>query len=88
MSCILFIYFLIIHKVKIFFFIQINDRRILDGILITAGCSKSQLQSVCSIIDRLDKITWNGVEKLLLGIGVNEATVGNIKHFMFLKGQF
>jgi len=67
--------------------IKINDRRILDGILLSAGCSKNQLQSICSIIDRMDKIKWSGVEKLLLGIGVHETTVNKIKHFMFLQGN-
>ena len=60
----------------------------MDGILLSAGCSKDQLQSICSIIDRMDKIKWSGVEKLLLGIGVHETTVSNIKHFMFLQGRF
>jgi len=69
------------------FHIKINDRRILDGVLNVAGCSKCQLQNICSILDRMDKIKWNGVEKLLLGIGVHEPTINRIKHFMYLKGD-
>ena len=60
----------------------------MDGILLSAGCSKNQLQNICSIIDRMDKIKWSGVEKLLLGIGVHVNTVSKIKYFIFLQGKF
>lgn len=43
------------------FIVRINDRRILKSILINLGYEVAQLEAVCIIIDKLDKIGAEGV---------------------------
>lgn len=43
------------------FTVKINDRRILNSLLLSAGFKEEQLQSVCITFDKLDKIGADGV---------------------------
>ncbi len=43
------------------FTVKINDRRILNTLLLSAGFKEEQLQSVCITFDKLDKIGADGV---------------------------
>lgn len=43
------------------FVVKINDRRLLKNVLLTAGFSEEQLDSVCITIDKLDKVGADGV---------------------------
>lgn len=36
---------------------QVNDRRILDGMLAVCGVPESKFHAICSSIDKLDKVT-------------------------------
>lgn len=43
------------------FLIKVNDRQILDGMLAVCGVPESKFHTVCSSIDKLDKMSWNDV---------------------------
>ncbi|XP_036137544.1 histidine--tRNA ligase, mitochondrial isoform X4 [Molossus molossus] len=43
------------------FLIKVNDRRILDGMFAICGVPESKFHTVCSSIDKLDKISWKDV---------------------------
>lgn len=48
------------------FKIRINDRRILRAVILNAGFKEEQFENVCVIVDKLDKIAFEGVEKELI----------------------
>lgn len=45
------------------FSIRINDRRILKGVITYCGFSEEEFNNVCIIVDKLDKIGMEGIEK-------------------------
>jgi len=47
------------------FKIRINDRRILRAVILNAGFEESQFENVCVIVDKLDKVGFEGVENEL-----------------------
>ncbi|MBE6036254.1 MAG: histidine--tRNA ligase [Clostridiales bacterium] len=57
------------------FTVRINDRRILTGLILTAGFQPEDVGSVCITFDKLDKIGAEGVKKELLEKGYPENVV-------------
>jgi len=47
------------------FTIRLNDRRILNGFILSLGLSPADINSFLRILDKLDKIGWGGVAVLL-----------------------
>lgn len=47
------------------FKIRINDRRILRAVILNAGFEENQFENVCVIVDKLDKVGFEGVENEL-----------------------
>ncbi|XP_007517566.1 histidine--tRNA ligase, mitochondrial isoform X2 [Erinaceus europaeus] len=43
------------------FLIKVNDRQILDGMLAICGVPESKFRTICSSVDKLDKISWKDV---------------------------
>uniref|UniRef100_A0A8C9M439 histidine--tRNA ligase n=2 Tax=Panthera tigris altaica TaxID=74533 RepID=A0A8C9M439_PANTA len=43
------------------FIIKVNDRRVLDGMFAVCGVPESKFHAICSLIDKLDKISWKDV---------------------------
>lgn len=60
------------------FTFKINDRRILNNLILTAGFSTEDLQKVCITLDKRDKIGYEGIKKELLENGYNETNIDNI----------
>lgn len=55
-------------------FIKVNDRQLLNHILLdTLQIKKEDLQNVCSSIDKLDKIGWDGVCEDLTSKGIKNS---------------
>ena len=54
------------------FSFDINDRRILRAMVLYAGFSESDFESVCITLDKLDKVGFDGVKKELLEKGYAE----------------
>lgn len=48
------------------FIVRVNDRRVLNAILEHCGCPEAQHHTVCSSIDKLDKVTWQDVRAELI----------------------
>nr|WP_312579158.1 histidine--tRNA ligase [Sedimentibacter sp.] len=44
------------------FVVRFNDRRVLKAVILNCGFSDDQFESVCIIVDKLDKIGMSGVE--------------------------
>ncbi|KAG8439066.1 hypothetical protein GDO86_005319 [Hymenochirus boettgeri] len=48
------------------FCIKVNDRRLLAGILTVCGVPETKFKTVCTSIDKLDKISWDSVRNELI----------------------
>ncbi len=57
------------------FTVKINDRRILNVLLMNAGFKEEQLSSVCITFDKLDKIGVDGVKEELIGKGFDKKAI-------------
>uniref|UniRef100_G1RE12 Histidine--tRNA ligase, cytoplasmic n=1 Tax=Nomascus leucogenys TaxID=61853 RepID=G1RE12_NOMLE len=44
------------------FLVKVNDRRILDGMFAICGVSDSKFRTICSSVDKLDKMSWEEVK--------------------------
>lgn len=54
-------FFLIIHlnqSFNNFLLFQVNDRRILDGMFAVCGVPGDKFRTICSTVDKLDKVCW------------------------------
>ena len=57
------------------FSFDINDRRILRVMVMYAGFSDEDFESVCITLDKLDKVGFDGVKKELLAKGYDESKI-------------
>lgn len=60
------------------FIAKVNDRRILSALIASAGFEKSAEPEVCVVLDKLDKIGVQGVEKELLERGFGGENVAKL----------
>lgn len=60
------------------FKVKINDRRLLNEILIQMGFKEENLASVCISFDKLDKIGMDGLKEELNGKGLSEKSIDNL----------
>ncbi|QSX07081.1 histidine--tRNA ligase [Sedimentibacter sp. zth1] len=60
------------------FSIRINDRRILKGVILSCGFTESEFDNVCIIVDKLDKIGIEGIEKELLAKEYNSDNINKL----------
>ncbi|XP_051019064.1 histidine--tRNA ligase, mitochondrial isoform X1 [Acomys russatus] len=44
------------------FFIKVNDRRLVDGMFAVCGVPESKFRTICSSMDKLDKMSWEDVK--------------------------
>ncbi|KAM5298604.1 histidine--tRNA ligase, cytoplasmic isoform 4-T4 [Ctenodactylus gundi] len=49
------------------FLIKVNDRRILDGMFAICGVPDSKFRTICSSVDKLDKVSWQEVKNEMVG---------------------
>ncbi|NWT46657.1 SYHC protein, partial [Chroicocephalus maculipennis] len=49
------------------FLIKVNDRRILDGMFAVCGVPDSKFRTICSSVDKLDKMPWEEVRSEMVG---------------------
>ncbi|XP_075397793.1 histidine--tRNA ligase, cytoplasmic [Tenrec ecaudatus] len=49
------------------FLIKVNDRRILDGMFAICGVPDSKFRTICSSVDKLDKVSWEEVKNEMVG---------------------
>jgi histidyl-tRNA synthetase len=48
------------------FQIKVNNRKFLDAIVELSGCDITKFKTICSSIDKLDKLPWEEVEEELI----------------------
>ena len=63
---------------------RLNNRKVLEGLAYFAGYPEKFME-ITVAIDKLDKIGWDGVEKELLGRGVDKVGFDKIKQFLAAK---
>ncbi|XP_015667088.1 histidine--tRNA ligase, cytoplasmic [Protobothrops mucrosquamatus] len=49
------------------FLIKVNDRRILDGMFAVCGVPDTKFRTICSTVDKLDKMAWEDVKNEMVG---------------------
>nr|XP_058917263.1 histidine--tRNA ligase, cytoplasmic isoform X4 [Kogia breviceps] len=49
------------------FLVKVNDRRILDGTFAVCGVPDSKFRTICSSVDKLDKVSWEEVKSEMVG---------------------
>ena len=66
--------------------LQVNDRRILDGIFAACGCPDDKFRAACAEVDKLDKLEWDtgdtNVRCGMLAKGLTEECVDNIGKYV------
>uniref|UniRef100_T1JHS5 histidine--tRNA ligase n=1 Tax=Strigamia maritima TaxID=126957 RepID=T1JHS5_STRMM len=70
------------------FVVKVNHRQILDGIFEVCGVPASEFRTICSTVDKLDKLTWEEVRDEMINIkGLSESTADDIGWFVQRKGN-
>ncbi|KYO39156.1 histidine--tRNA ligase, cytoplasmic [Alligator mississippiensis] len=49
------------------FLVKVNDRRILDGMFAVCGVPDNKFRTICSSVDKLDKVMWEDVRSEIVG---------------------
>ncbi|UKJ87692.1 histidyl-tRNA synthetase [Theileria orientalis] len=71
------------------FHVKVNHRGILDAILLECGVDPSSHRTICSSIDKLDKLPWEKVRhEMVYEKGLPEGTADKIREFIEVKGTF
>ncbi|XP_078117138.1 histidine--tRNA ligase isoform X1 [Sander vitreus] len=69
------------------FRIKVNDRRILDGMFAVCGVPDDKFRSICSTVDKLDKMPWEDVKKEMVNEkGLSEEAADRIGEYVSLQG--
>ncbi|KAM4747339.1 histidine--tRNA ligase, cytoplasmic-like [Rhinophrynus dorsalis] len=69
------------------FLIRMNDRKLLTGILTVCGVPESRFRTVCSSIDKMDKMPWASVRREMIEEkALSNETVEQIGKYIRLKG--
>lgn len=66
--------------------IKLNHRRLLDGIFAISGVPPEKFRTICSAVDKLDKLAWEEVRAEMLQKGLAPAVADRIGTFVTLKG--
>lgn len=70
------------------FTIKVNHRKVLDGIFEVCGVDPSKFRTICSAVDKLDKMAWADVRKEMTEEkGLSEESADKIGEFVLLKGK-
>lgn len=69
------------------FKIKINHRSILNAMVLSAGVSPKLFGTVCSSLDKLDKMEFKYIAEELKSKGLNDTQVEFLKNYVYLKGK-
>uniref|UniRef100_A0AAQ5X4X7 histidine--tRNA ligase n=1 Tax=Amphiprion ocellaris TaxID=80972 RepID=A0AAQ5X4X7_AMPOC len=65
------------------FRIKVNDRRILDGMFAVCGVPDDKFRTICSTVDKLDKMPWEDVKKEMVNEkGLSEEAADQIGEYV------
>uniref|UniRef100_A0A8C6JGL5 histidine--tRNA ligase n=2 Tax=Melopsittacus undulatus TaxID=13146 RepID=A0A8C6JGL5_MELUD len=69
------------------FLVKVNDRRILDGMFAVCGVPDSKFRTICSSVDKLDKVPWEEVRSEMVGEkGLSPEAADHIGEYVQLHG--
>ncbi|XP_051505281.1 histidine--tRNA ligase isoform X1 [Myxocyprinus asiaticus] len=69
------------------FLIKVNDRRILDGMFAVCGVPDEKFRTICSTVDKLDKMAWEDVKKEMINEkGLSEDMADQIGEYVCMQG--
>ncbi|KAM9356610.1 histidine--tRNA ligase [Symphorus nematophorus] len=69
------------------FRIKVNDRRILDGMFAVCGVPDEKFRTICSTVDKLDKMPWEEVKKEMVNEkGLSEEAADQIGEYVSMQG--
>ncbi|KAF2984831.1 hypothetical protein EK904_014648, partial [Melospiza melodia maxima] len=69
------------------FYQCVNDRRILDGMFAVCGVPDSKFRTICSSVDKLDKVPWEEVRSEMVGEkGLSPEAADRIGEYVQLHG--
>ncbi|KAJ0049831.1 hypothetical protein NL108_003601, partial [Boleophthalmus pectinirostris] len=69
------------------FLIKVNDRRILDGMFAVCGVPDDKFRTICSTVDKLDKMPWEDVKKEMVNEkGLSEEAADQIGTYVSMHG--
>ncbi|XP_053498450.1 histidine--tRNA ligase isoform X1 [Ictalurus furcatus] len=69
------------------FHIKVNDRRILDGMFAVCGVSDEKFRTICSTVDKLDKMPWEDVKNEMVNEkGLSEDVADQIGEYVSMQG--
>eukprot|EP00177_Eucheuma_denticulatum_P005592 GFKZ01010163.1.p1 GENE.GFKZ01010163.1~~GFKZ01010163.1.p1 ORF type:complete len:480 (+),score=77.21 GFKZ01010163.1:192-1631(+) len=67
--------------------IKISHRVILDAVLTVCGVPEDKLRTICSAVDKLDKMHWRDVRKeMVVEKGLQEEVADRIERFVSMRG--
>jgi len=70
------------------FLIKVNHRKILDGIFEVCGVPEDKFRTICSAVDKLDKLKWSEVrQEMTEEKGLDSATADKIGQYVQKKGS-
>ncbi|CAG5993835.1 unnamed protein product [Menidia menidia] len=70
------------------FCIKVNDRRILDGMFAVCGVPDDKFRTICSTVDKLDKMPWEEVKREMVNEkGLSEEAADQIGEYVSMKGE-
>jgi len=69
------------------FEVKINSRKLLDGIFAICDVADEMFRTICSSVDKLDKMSWAEVKKEMLTKGLEEEKADKIWEFVQLRGK-
>ncbi|KAM7417037.1 hypothetical protein PAMA_016919 [Pampus argenteus] len=69
------------------FRIKVNDRRILDGMFAVCGVPDDKFRTICSTVDKMDKMSWEDVKKEMVNEkGLSEEVADQIGEYVRMQG--
>jgi len=70
------------------FEIKINHRKLLDSIFDVCGVPEEKFRTICSSVDKLDKMSWEEVKHEMTFVkGLQEDVADKIGEFVILRGE-
>ncbi|XP_072120269.1 histidine--tRNA ligase isoform X3 [Mobula birostris] len=70
------------------FLIKVNDRRILDGMFEVCGVPADKFRTICSSVDKMDKMQWEDVKnEMIAEKGLDPDTANKIGEYLQLHGN-
>ncbi|XP_043559010.1 histidine--tRNA ligase isoform X1 [Chiloscyllium plagiosum] len=69
------------------FVIKVNDRRVLDGMFEVCGVPADKFRTICSAVDKMDKMPWEEVKnEMVAEKGLSPETADKIGEYVQLNG--